>query len=68
LSDVCKNGLLGNDSLIGDALKLCKAIELDDWQLIEAQLQKRGVKANQLALSYTQSIFYADDILDEIEG
>jgi len=67
LSDVCKDGLLGNDSLIGDALKLCKAIELDDWQLIERQLQKEGVNANQLALSYTKALFYADDILDEIQ-
>lgn len=67
LSDVCKDGLLGNDSLIGDALKLCKAIELDDWQLIEAQLQKEGINANQLAVSYTQALFYADDILDEIK-
>lgn len=67
LSDVCKQGLLGNESLIGDALKLCKAIELDDWQLIEAQLQKEDINANQLAVSYTQALFYADDILDEIK-
>jgi len=59
--------LLGNDSLIGDALMLCKAIELDDWQLIETQLKKEAINANQLAVSYTKALFYADDILDEIK-
>ena len=67
LSDVCKDGLLGNEGLIGDALILCKAIELDDWELIEMKIQNEVIKANQLALSYTKSIFYADDILDEIK-
>jgi EAL and modified HD-GYP domain-containing signal transduction protein len=67
LSDVCKQGLLGSKSLIGNALNLCKAIELDDWELIETQLQKEGINANQLAVSYTKALFYADDILDEIK-
>ena len=67
LSDVCKQGLLGSKSLIGNALNLCKAIEVDDWELIETQLQKEGINANQLAVSYTKALFYADDILDEIK-
>jgi len=60
-----KDAILGNDSHMGRALSLIRAMEIGDWQAVGALEADLGVSGELLSARYCEAVRWAESIFDE---